>query len=561
MLVFKARPRRDPAQREDITESQKRIMRLMVKAMKEVRDQIEDNEGLLMDALQHSSADKVVALVTVEPWLEMQEALQDELQAELVAAGDRVKLPRIEKALATFRFNAPNKDASNFAVQQGAGLVAEVISDQRKTIKSLVSDAQMGRGLAPKAMARQLKNVVGLTTQQAGWVRNFEDRAISQAMAGGKTFDQALEVSAKSTQRYHDKIHRYRTETISRTETLKASNAGRNEAWKQGVDGGFISPTAVREWQAESSACDLCMPLNGVQVPLSESFPQGDPPRHPNCRCNVKLVDEIPEDILSMTDSELDVEISGLLGGVNSTNYGGFDLRNPVNGLGDRAEYGDEAVAVARRLREEMVVVEPEITRDIIDLAGKYGANPEGLAFRVKSEDSLSRKIFGEIQQGIRKGKPITYEEAVGEMRDTVRYTYTMDESSYASTTVKILEDLKGKGYTADVKNYWKKDNTYKGVNVALKNSDGVPVELQFHTPESLRIKEGILHEIYERQRVLTDEVAVKALDDEMRVAAAQIPVPTGDLGFGRVLTKTLLIASRGRDDIVRFVKRSKKGE
>ena len=65
MLVFKARPRRDPAQREDLTESQKRIMRLMGKAMREVRDQIENNEGLLMDALQHSTADKVAALVTV----------------------------------------------------------------------------------------------------------------------------------------------------------------------------------------------------------------------------------------------------------------------------------------------------------------------------------------------------------------------------------------------------------------------------------------------------------------------------------------------------------------
>ena len=314
MLVFKARPRRDPAQREDITESQKRIMRLLGVAMREVRDQIENNEGLLMDALQHSTADKVAALVTVEPWLAMQEALQDELQEELIAAGNRVKLPRIQKALATFRFDAPNKDASNFAVKQGASLVTEVISQQRDTIKSLVSDAQLGRGLPPKAMARQLKNTVGLTTQQAGWVRNFEDRAVNQAMAAGKTFDQALEGSQKATQRYHDKIHRYRTETIARTETLKASNEGRNAAWKQGVDEGFISPTAVREWQAEGSACDICMPLNGVQVPLSETFPQGDPPRHPNCRCNVKLVDEIPEDILGMTSEQLDTEIASLLG-------------------------------------------------------------------------------------------------------------------------------------------------------------------------------------------------------------------------------------------------------
>jgi hypothetical protein len=313
MLVFKARPRRDPAQREDLTESQKRIMRLMGKAMREVRDQIEGNEGLLLDALQHSSADKVASLVTVEPWLAMQEALQDELQEELIAAGNRVKLPRIQKALATFRFDAPNKNASNFAVKQGASLVTEVIADQRNAIKSLVSDAQTGRGLAPRAMARQLKNVVGLTSQQAGWVRNFEDRAVNQAMAAGKTFDQALQGSQEATQRYHDKIHRYRTETIARTETLKASNEGRNAAWKQGVNGGFIGPNAVKEWQAEGSACNICLPLDGEQVPLLDSFPEGDPPRHPNCRCNVKLVDEIPEDILGMSNEQLDTEIASLL--------------------------------------------------------------------------------------------------------------------------------------------------------------------------------------------------------------------------------------------------------
>ena len=314
MLVFKARPRRDPAQREDITESQKRIMRLLGAAMREVRDQIENNEGLLLDALQHSTADKVASLVTVEPWLEMQEALQDELQEELIAAGNRVKLPRIQKALVGFSFNAPNKDASNFAVQQGASLVTEVIADQRNAIKSLVSDAQMGRGLAPREMARQLKNVVGLTSQQSGWVRNFEERAISQAMAGGKTFDQALEGSQKATRRYHDKIHRYRTETIARTETLKASNEGRNAAWKQGVNEGFISPIALKEWQAEGSACNICLPLDGEQVPLLDSFPEGDPPRHPNCRCNVKLVDEVPADILGMTSEQLDTEIASLLG-------------------------------------------------------------------------------------------------------------------------------------------------------------------------------------------------------------------------------------------------------
>jgi len=419
MLVFKARPRRDPAQREDLTESQKRIMRLMSAAMKQVRDQIEENEGLLMDALQHSTADKVAALVTVEPWLEMQEALQDELQAELIAAGERVKLPRIEKALATFRFDAPNKDASNFAVQQGASLVTEVISDQRNTIKSLVSEAQLGRGLPPKAMARQLKNTVGLTTQQAGWVRNFEDRAVNQAMAAGKTFDQALEGSQKATQRYHDKIHRYRTETIARTETLKASNEGRNEAWKQGIDEGFVNPNSLKRWQAEGSACDICAPLDGTEVGVLLSFPEGDPPRHPNCRCNVQLVDEIPEDILGMTDAELDAEISSLIETVQ------------VPGAGSK------------------VTLSPSEFNEMSLFSGKghiIGKTPEGAPIFTPQRQAIHNKILEETIGAATKSKDKTY-NMLGGGPASGKTTALGDMAGYADDAVaKIDPDaIKGK--------------------------------------------------------------------------------------------------------------------
>jgi hypothetical protein len=101
--------------------------------------------------------------------------------------------------------------------------------------------------------------------------------------------------------------------TIARTEIMRANSEGRQQAWGQGLAGGWISPNALKEWNAEPDACNICQPLNGMRVPLKGQFPLGDPPAHPNCRCDVLLVDDIPKDIQQMTDAELDAELERLL--------------------------------------------------------------------------------------------------------------------------------------------------------------------------------------------------------------------------------------------------------
>lgn len=108
----------------------------------------------------------------------------------------------------------------------------------------------------------------------------------------------------KAVYKYVDTV---RAERIARTETLAASNAGANEAYKQ-------SPLVVaKEFSAEADACDICLALNGKVVGLESSFAKngetiqgvdsdgnptdqtynvnyGDieyPPVHPNCRCSI----------------------------------------------------------------------------------------------------------------------------------------------------------------------------------------------------------------------------------------------------------------------------------
>jgi SPP1 gp7 family putative phage head morphogenesis protein len=289
-------------------------MRLLNTAMNEVRREVIRDEGKLLDGVEHLSLDKVVNMVTDEPWLEMQQALQDELLGELNDAGKRVKLPAIQKATIVYSFDATRPEAAAWAQLEAGKMVSQVIESQRDVVRDYASRASMGE-FTPRQVARGLRDVVGLTTQQSGWVQNFRDNEIGRQMATGKNFDQAYAASEKATDRYHNKIHRYRTETIARTETLRASNEGRNLAWQQGLDEGFINPNASKVWSAEldGRVCDLCAPLDGVIVPIKGSFSAGDPPRHPNCRCTVLLTDAIPTDIASMTDAQLDAEIESLL--------------------------------------------------------------------------------------------------------------------------------------------------------------------------------------------------------------------------------------------------------
>ena len=538
MLTFKARPRKSPNLSDTITPSQQRIMNLFGQAFDKIRSDVVRNENNLVNALLHDPVDRIVNMIPTEPWLEIQPALEEELLGELLDAGRRVKLPSIRKATLTYRFDADRPEARSWAAKEAGSLIRQVSTEQRDMVREYITRSTQGE-FTVQQVARGTRDIVGLTSQQAGWVENFRNREILSQMNGGKSFDEAYDASEKATARYQKRIHKYRSETIARTETLRAASEGRQQAWSQGIEAGFISVYAKKKWLAEFDACDICGPLGGMDpIPIKSSFPIGEPPAHPNCRCDVLLIDD-PEDYEAMTDEELDVIVDEVLDGF--PNYRGYDLPTPVNPQGDAARYGGDAVRAARRYREKMVASEPRITRTIIDLADEHGARPEGLSFRVKSEQSLVRKIAQEVEEKRIAGQVMRVDEAAESMSDVIRYTYVIGDDTYATAAKRIIADLEAQGYTLRVKNYWAEGNSYKGINVAMRDPDGIPVELQFHTSESLRIKEGALHEIYERQRVLTDPDQIEALTEEMRREAARIPTPRGDLGFGEIIRKATL--------------------
>jgi hypothetical protein len=314
MLLFKVRPRKSPTATAALTPSERRMMRVIGEAMLKVRRQVIRDETEILYAIEHGTASKVSSLISVDPWLDIQETIQEELFAELVSGGQRVKLPTIRKEVLSYRFDATRPEAANWAAKEAGTLIREIGEEQTNLVREYVSQASMGQ-YTPRQVARNLRDVIGLTSAQAGWVENFRNRQISEQMSRGKSYDQAYVASEKATERYHARIHRYRTETIARTEILRASHEGRREGWRQGIEEGYISAGASKQWSTELDGreCEICGPLDGETVLLDADFSDGEPPIHPNCRCDVLLVDDVDADLEGLTSEELDAIINDLL--------------------------------------------------------------------------------------------------------------------------------------------------------------------------------------------------------------------------------------------------------
>ena len=161
---------------------------------------------------------------------------------------------------------------------------------------------------------------------------------------------------------------------------------------------------------------------------------------------------------------------------------------------------------------------EPAITKDMCDIADALGTEMYGLNYRLKKASDSSDggcRIADKIAENMSKTKPDgskkTYEEAVSELSDMVRYTQGCTPETLTDQFEKTSKMLEKKGYKpVKVKNSWDKysiDRPYRGVNCVFESPTGTKFELQFHTPDSLVGKE-VQHPQYEEQRKPTTSKA-----------------------------------------------------
>ena len=115
----------------------------------------------------------------------------------------------------------------------------------------------------------------------AQWVitdstRTMINAQVQQAMEDGLSNDD-LAAAIQDGYAFSDA----RAEMIARTETANADVQGNLALYKES---GMVSG---KQLLAAPDCCEECQDLNGTVVGLDDDFPDGDPPLHPSCRCDV----------------------------------------------------------------------------------------------------------------------------------------------------------------------------------------------------------------------------------------------------------------------------------
>ena len=176
------------------------------------------------------------------------------------------------------------------------------------------------------------------------------------------------------------------------------------------------------------------------------------------------------------------------------------------------------------KLVEKSQKIEPTITADINNIATKAGGKLVGLENRLKSPYSIKRKIEAEVADGFSKSL------SLNKIRDAIRYTTVFKENDFVTRYKAMQYLLAIEGYkTIVVKNTWKNDSVYKGVNTFIQNEDGDVFEMQYHTQQSFDVKNGLLHKLYEKFRDPKTSIHEKEkLLLEMRKLSSKIKVPEG---------------------------------
>lgn len=229
-------------------------------------------------------------------------------------------------------FNVRDLRAERILREAAAMLVKGATQDQVAMLRSVLTDGlargQGGRATALNLVGRNIDGVrqggyIGLTESQARWALNYEaelsdparmaraltrklrdkrfDATVRKAIKDGKPLGEAQ--IGKMVTAYRNRALRCRGETIARTETLRAVNAGRFEAYQQAVDAGRVAEQNIRRvWNAtlDNRVRDTHRDMDGQSVGLNEDFesPSGARLRYPcdesapieetiNCRCNV----------------------------------------------------------------------------------------------------------------------------------------------------------------------------------------------------------------------------------------------------------------------------------
>lgn len=138
---------------------------------------------------------------------------------------------------------------------------------------------------------------------------------------------------------------------------------------------------------------------------------------------------------------------------------------------------------------------EPLITRDVLRIVDRAGAECAGLPFAVKTGSSLSGKLALENPSG----EDISV-NSVYKLKDIVRYTVLASNKDFTDVAKNVMASFSKAGYELfQVKNRFIdpiQTTGYRGLHLNFVSPYGVKIEVQCHTPDTFRTK-MMVHDLY----------------------------------------------------------------
>lgn len=208
--------------------------------------------------------------------------------------------------------------------------------------------------------------------------------------------------------------------------------------------------------------------------------------------------------------------------------------RQPIDIVGVKKRGGlddKEAIecgALAEKIYDRTMSVEPKITRDVVAAVTNSGGDMYGLEHRLKQPTSIAAKIGSDA-----KDNKVSFETAAGSIRDSLRYTSLSNDVDFVSNYFSIRSRLLSMGYTeARCKNFFDMYRQgivrHKSIQCVYETPDGFMFEIQYHTPASQAAK-NLKLPIYNERRKTGLSAARKAeLEEQMDNLAKQVKNPKG---------------------------------
>lgn len=251
-----------------------------------------------------------------------------EASGNMAVAG--VSSASVDGLRTVFRFNMRNPVAESWLQNWAGTKITEIINDQQVAIRETLVDA-LTKGVNPRTAAlglvgriapngARMGGIIGLTSSQAVWVRNYSEElqsdnplaALSRNLRD-RRFDSTVRRYAESGEpipgdmiekmviSYENRALKYRADAIARTETLHALHEAQQQSIEQALEAGAVDPRAVGFiWRTASDERVRAIHevMDGQRVALGEMFIDGEgneleypgDPRAPpettiNCRC------------------------------------------------------------------------------------------------------------------------------------------------------------------------------------------------------------------------------------------------------------------------------------